>query len=102
MLMSGRIQRLILVLGLLMGCVSSLPVMAGEQDGGVRGKVTGKTVFAGAVSLLIWPGLGQAINEDPGRKVGTHALLGLFPPYRLWSAYDAVVDRKGGYWHGKI
>lgn len=66
------------------------------------GKVTGKTVGAGALSLLIWPGIGQAVNDNKGSKVATHALLGLLPPYRLWSGYDALVNRQGGYWNGKI
>jgi hypothetical protein len=66
------------------------------------GKITGKSVAAGALSLLVWPGIGQAINDNAGKKVGTHAVLGLLPPYRIWSGYDALVDRKGGYWKGKI
>ena len=66
------------------------------------GKIRGKTVLAAATSGLIWPGIGQAINDNRGPKVLTHALLGLLPPYRIWSAYDALVDRHGGYWDGKI
>ena len=66
------------------------------------GHITGKSVAAGALSLLVWPGIGQAINDNAGKKVGTHAVLGLLPPYRIWSGYDALVDRKGGYWKGKI
>jgi len=67
-----------------------------------RGQITGKTVGAGLLSLLIWPGIGQAINSTPGKKVATHAVIGLLPPYRFWSGYDALVDRKGGYWDGRI
>lgn len=67
-----------------------------------RGHITGKSVLAGALSLIVWPGIGQAVNDNPGKKVGTHALLGLFPPYRFWSGYDGLVDRQGGYWNGKI
>ena len=72
------------------------------EAAGQRGKVTGRTVGAGALSLLIWPGIGQAVNDAPGKKVATHAIIGLLPPYRLWSGYDALFDRKGGYWDGKI
>lgn len=65
-------------------------------------RITPKTVVAGALSLLVWPGIGQAVNDDKGEKVLTHAVLGLTGVYRFWSCYDAVVDRKGGYWHGRI
>jgi len=65
--------------------------------------VTGRTVLAGAASFFVWPGIGQAINDNKGSKVATHAVLGaLFPPFRFWSAYDATVDRKCGYWKGRI
>ena len=67
-----------------------------------KGKISGKTVLSGVASLLVWPGIGQAVNDEPGKKVLTHALLGLLPPYRIWSGYDALVDREGGYWNGKI
>lgn len=66
------------------------------------GKVTLKTVGAGALSLLVWPGIGQMVNNDKGEKVGAHALLGLTGVFRFWSCYDAVVDRQGGYWEGRI
>ncbi len=64
--------------------------------------ITGKSVLAGVLSLLIWPGIGQAVNDAPGRKVGTHAIVGILPPFRFWSGYDALVDRQGGYWNGKV
>lgn len=69
---------------------------------GTRGSISGKTVVSGLLSLLIWPGIGQAVNEDKGGKVTTHALIGLFPPFRFWSGYDALYDRQGGYWKGRI
>jgi hypothetical protein len=69
---------------------------------GTRGKITGKTVAAGALSLIIWPGIGQAVNSQPGKKVATHAIIGLIPPFRFWSGYDALFDRQGGYWEGRI
>lgn len=67
-----------------------------------KGRITGRSVLAGAASFFVWPGIGQAVNENRGKKVATHAVLGLLPPYRFWSAYDAVVDRRGGYLEGKI
>ncbi len=72
------------------------------QAAGEPGKVTPRSVGAGALSLLIWPGIGQAVNSTPGDKVATQAVLGLLPPYRFWSGYDALFNRKGGYWKGKI
>jgi hypothetical protein len=65
-------------------------------------KSTARKVVAGTLSLLIWPGIGQAVNDAPGEKVLTHAVMGLLPPFRFWSCYDAVVDRKKGYWDGRI
>jgi hypothetical protein len=64
--------------------------------------ISGKSVLAGVLSLIIWPGIGQAVNDEPGKKVVTHAIVGLIPPFRFWSGYDALVDRHGGYWDGKV
>ncbi len=72
------------------------------QAAGTRGNITGKSVVSGLLSLLIWPGIGQAVNDDKGEKITTHALIGLFPPFRFWSGYDALYDREGGYWKGRI
>lgn len=69
---------------------------------GVNGKVTPKSIGAGALSLIIWPGLGQLMNDDPMEKNAAHALIGFFPPFRIWSCYDAAVDRKGGVWENRI
>lgn len=69
---------------------------------GTTHKITGKSVLAGALSLIIWPGIGQAVNGNPGDKVATHAVIGLFPPFRFWSGWDGLVNRTGGYWHGRI
>jgi hypothetical protein len=71
-------------------------------DGGNTHTITGKSVLAGATSLIIWPGIGQAINGNKGDKVVTHAVIGLFPPFRFWSGWDALVRRDGGYWHNRI
>lgn len=73
-----------------------------KAESGKRGEITVKSVGAGVLSLLVWPGIGQAVNDQPGKKVGWHALVGLLPPFRFWSAYDAMYQREGGYWEGKI
>ena len=65
-------------------------------------RITGKTVCAGVLSFLVWPGIGQAMNNNKSHKVVTHAVLGFLPPYRFWSGYDALVDRQTGYWKGRI
>jgi len=85
-------------------CLLSLnvPSFAKNSDSPKGGHISGRTVGAAALSLIIWPGIGQAVNNDKGEKVLTHALIGILPPYRFWSAYDALVDRKGGYWKGRI
>lgn len=70
---------------------------------GTPGKVTLKSVGAGALSLLIWPGIGQLMNDDKNtEKVLVHAVLGLTGVFRIWSCYDGVVDRKGGVWDNRI
>lgn len=90
-----------LVLSLIVGMfLANSPVIAGTH--GVNRKVTPKTVGAGALSLLIWPGIGQLMNDDTTDKAATHAIAGFFPPFRIWSCYDAVVNRKGGVWDNRI
>ncbi len=91
----------ILAVLLIAGFISSFsPVFAGTH--GKNGKVSGRSVGAGALSLIIWPGIGQAINDQSYEKNLTHALLGLTGIFRFWSCYDAVVDRQGGVWHNRI
>jgi hypothetical protein len=68
----------------------------------VRGEISKATVAGSLLSLLVWPGIGQAINDEDSEKIVTHAVIGFFPPFRIWSAYDALYDRRGGYWDGKI
>lgn len=80
----------------------NIPSFAKNPDPPRTGKVSGKSVGAAALSFFAWPGIGQAVNNDKGEKVLTHAVLGLTGVYRFWSAYDALVDRKGGYWKGRI
>ena len=77
------------------------PVFA-EATEGQPGHVSGRSVAAGLVSLIIWPGLGQLINDNPKDKNITHAVLGLTGIFRFWSCYDGWVDRKGGVWHNRI
>ncbi len=77
------------------------PVFAGGTEG-KPGKVSGKSVGAAALSLIVWPGIGQLINDNPVDKNVTHAVLGLTGIFRFWSCYDALVDRSGGVWHNRI
>ncbi len=82
---------------------SAMPAsLAANSDPPHNGKISGRSVAAGLLSLIIWPGIGQAVNSNKGSKVATHAVIGLFPPFRFWSGWDGLVDRKGGYWNGKI
>ena len=69
---------------------------------GTNGTVSGRSVGAGLLSLLIWPGIGQAVNNNGYEKNVTHAVLGLTGIFRIWSCYDAIVDRKGGVWKNRI
>ena len=90
-----------LVLLMLAGILSAaVPAMAGTH--GTNGTVSAKSVGAGLLSLLIWPGIGQAVNDNGYEKNLTHAVLGLTGIFRIWSCYDAVVDRKGGVWKNRI
>ena len=73
-----------------------------EGTHGVDGQVSGRSVGASICSLLIWPGIGQAINGQSAEKNVTHAVLGLTGIFRLWSFYDAIIDRQGGVWHNRI
>ena len=49
------------------------PAFAGTY--GTNGHVSGRSVGAAALSLLIWPGLGQAVNDQSYSKNATHAIL---------------------------
>ena len=42
---------------------------------GRPGEISGRSVGAAALSLLIWPVIGQLINENPKDKNITHAVL---------------------------
>jgi len=89
-----------IIIVLLLIILAGAPVLAGTK--GQPGKVSGKSVGAAAVSLIIWPGLGQLMLDNPVDKNTTHAVLGLTGIFRLWSAYDAFIDRRGGVWHNRI
>lgn len=70
---------------------------------GRNGKVTPKSIGAGALSLLIWPGIGQLMNDGNNtEKAAVHAVLGLTGVFRFWSCYDGIVNRKGGVWENRI
>jgi TM2 domain-containing membrane protein YozV len=78
------------------------PVLANAPTQGQAGKISGRSVGAAALSLIVWPGIGQLVNDNPVDKNVTHAVLGLTGIFRFWSCYDALVDRTGGVWHNRI
>ena len=79
-----------------------MPSHAYAANTAVHGKITGKTVCYGLASLLIWPGIGQYLNDNEVKKNWTHAILGITQVFRLWSGWDALIARQGGRWDGKI
>jgi len=95
------LKKIFSILLLLTMFTFTAPVWA-ESTHGTDGEVSGKSVGAAVCSLLIWPGIGQAINKQHKEKNITHAILGLTGVFRLWSFYDALVDRDGGVWHNRI
>ncbi len=80
----------------------AVPVRGYAANTAVHGKITGKTVCYGLASLIIWPGIGQYLNDNETKKNITHAVVGLLPPFRFWSGWDALIARQGGRWDGKI
>ena len=92
-------KKVLSALVLLMILVVANPAFATE---GKPGQISGRSVGAAALSFFIWPGIGQLINENPVDKNVTHAVLGLTGIFRIWSCYDALVDRTGGVWHNRI
>ena len=91
---------LVLALSIFMLAGVIPPAFAGTH--GTNGKISGRSVGASLLSLLIWPGIGQAVNDNGYEKNVTHAVLGLTGVFRIWSFYDAFVDRKGGVWKNRI
>ena len=76
--------------------------------------VTDHSAIAAVCSLII-PGVGQIINHNESKKVVTHAVIGLlyfvgfvqplgfvFGLFHVWSAWDAFIVRKGGYFNGTV
>jgi len=63
---------------------------------------TGDSIRFFQQKLIIWPGIGQYMNDNESKKNWTHAIVGLFPPFRLFSGWDALINRQGGRWDGKI
>ena len=90
------------VLLILVLAFSFAPSQAYAKNTAVHGKITGKTVCYGLASLIIWPGIGQYLNDNESKKNVTHAVLGLTGVFRLWSGWDALIARQGGRWDGKI
>lgn len=84
-----------------LSCAQSYAITDAKTHG-VNGKVSGKSIGAGALSLLIWPGLGQILNDQKDDKVIAHAVLGLTGVFRFWSCYDGIRDRQGGVWYNRI
>ena len=97
----GKMKKILTLVILLARAGTFTPALAGGTTG-QPGEVSGKSVGAAALSLLIWPGIGQLILDNPVDKNVTHAILGLTVVFRFWSAYDAFVDRRGGVWHNRI
>ncbi len=79
----------------------SVPAFAAATQG-TPGNISGRSVGAAALSLIVWPGIGQLVNDNPVEKNVNHAVLGLTGIFRFWSCYDALVDRTGGVWHSRI
>ncbi len=80
---------------------------------GGRG-VSDRSAAAGICSLIL-PGVGQAINKNTTPKIITHAVIGLlgfvavahpvgfvFAVFHVWSGWDALIDRRGGYINGAV
>ena len=90
------------ILLVLLALMAVVPAPVHAENTAVHGEISGKTVLYGLSSLLIWPGIGQYLNDNQPKKNWTHAVIGLFPPFRFWSGWDALIARKGGRWDGKI
>lgn len=72
------------------------------ENTAVHGDIGWKSAGAGLLSFLVWPGIGQYVNKNETRKNVTHAVLGLTGIFRFWSGWDALIDRQGGRWDGRI
>ena len=69
----------------------------------------------GCLCSAIIPGVGQAVNRNKTGKIVTHLVVGLLPfislvspighvfwIFHVWSAWDALIDRPGGYINGCV
>ena len=99
---NGFVNMIIYLLILIIFAIFSTLTPSYARTHGTDGEVSGKSVGAAALSLFIWPGIGQAVNKNEKKKNITHAVLGLTGIFRIWSCYDALVDRKGGVWENRI
>ena len=95
-------KRTIWLLVIIAFVFTAVPTQAFAVNTAVHGKITGKSVCYGLSSLIIWPGIGQYLNNNETKKNWTHAIIGILPPFRLWSGWDALIARQGGRWDGKI
>lgn len=95
-------KKTIAIMAIVMLMFVGIPTQAFAENTATHGDISGKTVIHGLASLIIWPGLGQYLNDNTTKKNWTHALLGLTGIFRLWSGWDAMIDREGGRWDGKI
>jgi len=95
--MKKTIASLLLVFSLL-----AITPNAFAANTATHGEITGKSVVKGLASFIIWPGLGQYLSDQETKKNVTHAVLGLTGIFRFWSGWDALIDRQGGRWDGKI
>ncbi len=95
-------KKVMLLLSLLTLVVFAAPGQGFAENTASHGTITGKTVCFGLASLIIWPGIGQYLNNNQTKKNVTHAIVGLFPPFRFWSGWDALIARQGGRWDGKL
>lgn len=95
-------KKLVSLLLVLVLVFAFIPSGAYAANTAKHGTMTGKTVCHGLASLIIWPGIGQYLNDNQTKKNVTHAILGLTIIFRLWSGWDALIDRQGGRWDGKI
>ena len=82
--------------------VSLVPAPVFAENTAKHGDITGKSVVAGLCSFFLWPGIGQYLNDNETKKNVTHAIIGITQIFRFWSGWDALIDRQGGRWDGKI
>ena len=54
-----------IILALSLALLSQTPAFAK----GKRREISGKTVVGSLLSLIVWPGIGQAMNDQKGDKV---------------------------------